>query len=92
MPSLIQRIRKGIASFTHKFTKEKAEPKGIINVISYYEKNSEIPKLEANNKIGFFVNYEPYGNKMNEQIDLKTIVEFLQNIVGKKSRILSHIK
>lgn len=86
-PSLAQKIKKSFSNFTQKFTKEKAEPKCEVSVVSYYGKDSKnIPSLNEREKIGFFIDYEPYDNKMQEKINLDTVADFLQKVVGKKIR------
>ena len=92
-PSLIKKIKNSFSNLTQKFKKEKTEPKCEISVVPYYEQDSKnIPSLKEKEKIGFFVYYEPYDNKIQEQINLNTVVDFLQKAVGKKSDKLSNLK
>ena len=92
-PSLIQNARNIFSNFIQKFTNKKTEPQLKISVAPYYAKNSKnIPSLKETSKIGFYVDYEPYNNKMQETINLTTVVNFLQKTVGKKSNKLSNLK
>ncbi len=92
-PSLIKNAKNIFSNFIQKFTNKKAEPKLAISVVPYYSKDSKnIPSLKETSKIGFYADYEPYNNKMQETINLTTVVDFLQKAVGKKSNILSNLK
>ncbi len=87
-PSLGKKIRNGLLNLVRKSTKR--DPKIKLSVMPYFSKDSKnLPTLQEQRNIGFYLEYEPYDGKMQEQINLDTVAKFLQRIVGKKSGKLS---
>ena len=84
-PSLVIKIKTGFNKFLNKIAHKDNKQKVIFSTVSYYEKDSKnIPTLKEKSKIGFFVKYEPTKNTMDKQININTVVDFLQKVVGKK--------
>ena len=90
-PSLLTKIKTKLSKLGNKIFNN--TPKLEITSVPYYTKQSKsIPNLKENQKIGFLVDYESNNGKMNERVDITTIADFLQTVVGKKSDKLSMLK
>ena len=84
-PSLGTKIKNAFSNLKNKITLKHDKPKVTVTTVSYYEKDSKnIPTLKEKGKIGFFIKYEPAEHYMDKKIDLNTVIDFLQKVVGKK--------
>ena len=84
-PSLAMKVKTAFSNLGNKITHKDNKPTVTISTVSYYEKDSKnLPSLKEKGKMGLFVEYEPTQERMDRQINFNTVVEFLQNVVGKK--------
>ena len=84
-PSLASKVREVFSNILNRKAVKNDKPKMTVSAVSYFEKDSQnIPTLKERGKVGFFVDYEPTENHMDKQINLDTVVDFLQKVVGKK--------
>ena len=86
-PSLVSKIKTIFSNLKDKITGKNSGVKCTVSTVSYYEKDSKnIPVLKEKGRIGFFAKYEPTENYMDKKINIDTVVDFLQKVVGKKIR------